>query len=114
MAQYKVFQMKISDGEHELLNESGWDASPKLTLYCNVKLGGKQISLRDVIDHYHYVATIEADNLEHVFHVGNVGSEHRIKQDGLHRMHSVSVGDVVGDSDGCFHLVKSYGFQQLS
>lgn len=60
---------------------------------------------------YEEVATIEADDLDEVFQIGNIGPEERIER--LNRMHSVSVGDVISDVYMQCWVVKDFGFERL-
>jgi len=54
---------------------------------------------------------IEADSLDDVFEIGNIGPEKRIERLGV--MHSVSVGDVVEDETGKYHCVTPIGFKAI-
>ena len=60
---------------------------------------------------YVKVAEIEANDLEHVFHIGNMGPEESITR--LGRMHSVSVGDIVIDGNDIQWGVAGAGFTEL-
>ena len=60
---------------------------------------------------YGKVAEIEANDLEHVFHIGNMGPEEKITR--LDRMHSISVGDVIVDGNGIQWGVAGAGFTEL-
>ena len=60
---------------------------------------------------YGKVAEIEANDLEHVFHIGNMGPETAITR--LDRMHSISVGDIVIDGNGIQWGVAGAGFTEL-
>lgn len=60
---------------------------------------------------YGKVAEIEANNLDHVFHIGNMGPETAITR--LDRMHSISVGDVIIDGNGIQWGVAAAGFTEL-
>lgn len=62
-------------------------------------------------DAYEHVATIEAEDLEDVFRVGNIGPEEQIAR--IKPMHSVSVGDIIVDPKGHAFIVKSFGFEML-
>jgi hypothetical protein len=63
-------------------------------------------------DCYTKVAEVVADDLEHVFEVGNIGPEDRITR--LDKMHSISVGDIVADADGNCSVVCNVGFTPLA
>lgn len=60
---------------------------------------------------YEEVCAIEADNLDEVFQIGNVGPEAKIERFG--RMHSVSVGDVIRDDRNRCFVVSGLGFERL-
>jgi hypothetical protein len=66
------------------------------------------------IAHYERVCTIEASDLDEVFHIGNVGPEHKITREAGVRMSSVSVGDVIGDNEGRLFIVKPFGFDSFN
>lgn len=68
--------------------------------------------IEKVTDQYELVATIEADDLEDVFDIGNIGPESKITR---HKsMRSVSVGDIIEASkSGKFFVVAHMGFKQL-
>lgn len=61
---------------------------------------------------YDTVAEIEAEGLEDVFRVGNIGPEEQITR--LGRMHSLSVGDIVVEPDGVEWYVDVTGFTVLN
>ena len=60
---------------------------------------------------YEEVAAIEANDLDEVFEIGNVGPEAKIERFG--RMHSVSVGDVIRDDRNRCFVVSGLGFERL-
>ena len=61
---------------------------------------------------FRHVADIEAEHIEQVFEIGNIGPEHRITR---HKpMHSVSVGNLVVDADGKMFVCASVGWEELS
>jgi hypothetical protein len=57
------------------------------------------------------VCEIAASNLDQVFDIGNIGPEEKIVR--LDRMHSVSVGDIIEDPTGEFHMVDDFGFNKI-
>ena len=61
---------------------------------------------------YEEVCAIEANDLEEVFEIGNIGPESKIER--LGRMHSISVGDVIRDDLGRCFVVKGLGFERLA
>jgi len=61
---------------------------------------------------FRLVGQIEAKDLDEVFEVGNIGPEKRIKR--FAPMSSVSVGNLIQDESGTFHVVKNLGFEELA
>ena len=61
--------------------------------------------------YYTHVSNITADDLNGVFHTGNMGPEENIER--LAPMYSVSVGDIVEDVDGNKSVVASMGYQEV-
>lgn len=60
---------------------------------------------------YEEVCVIEAETLDEVFEIGNIGPEEKIER--LNRMHSISVGDVISNEyHECF-TVESFGFGKV-
>lgn len=60
---------------------------------------------------YEEVCEIEANDLNEVFEIGNIGPEEKITR--LGRMHSVSVGDVISNEYQELFVVKGFGFEKL-
>jgi hypothetical protein len=108
MAQFKVFQFQLNDEDDALVNAKGWDASPKLKAYMNVRFG-KWAPVAH--KYYDLVAEIEAETLDQVFDIGNIGPESAITRKAP--MHSVSVGDIIMNEAGDMHLVASIGFTKI-
>ena len=62
------------------------------------------------VENYTVVADIEAEDLDQVFEISNIGDESKITR--YAKMHSVSVGDVIRDNKYSY-LVKDEGFERL-
>lgn len=60
---------------------------------------------------YEEVCAIEAEDLDEVFEIGNIGPESKIERFG--RMHSISVGDVIMTETYECYVVKGFGFERL-
>ena len=60
---------------------------------------------------YEEVAAFEADTLDEVFEIGNIGPESKIDRFG--RMHSISVGDVIENDVHELFVVSDFGFKRL-
>ena len=66
-----------------------------------------------ITDDYELVATIDANELEQAFTVGNIGAEARINR--VAPMRSVSVGDILEDLvTGKTYVVASFGFDGIN
>ena len=64
-------------------------------------------------ENYVIVAKIEANDLDEVFEIGNIGPEEKIIRS-ENPMHSISVGDVIyNDQDKTYTIVKGFGFATL-
>ena len=112
---YKIFKIKLTDAEVDLINEKGHDSVHKQSLKLDMNLR-KNDTGRIAADafnrgYYTHVSNITADSLEGVFHVGNVGPEENIER--LSPMHSLSVGDIVEDGSGAMSVVAGYGFKDV-
>ena len=112
---YKLYQIQLTEAEHNQVNAEGHNSVPKhrakldMSFTDNVAVLAKQAF---DAGYYTHVSNIEADSLEGVFEVGNIGPESSIER--LGRMHSVSVADVVETPEGVRHVVASVGFEQLA
>lgn len=86
-------------------------AEHKSSEYFDVTIKG-EVEGSLFIAHYHKVCKIEASDLNEVFEIGNIGPEEKITY--LDRMHSISVGDVIGDDEGRLFIVKPFGFDRFN
>ena len=117
MTKYTIFQINLTDEQIDEVNAAGdvfRHAQPPefYSKYLRTSFQPKPVAILDAFDMYKPVAKIEADSLEQVFEIGNMGPEDRIER--LDQMHSVSVGDLVFDPNtGIYHYVDSFGFGEL-
>jgi len=134
MAVYKIWQINLTDEEIDTINASGdHGAVPKNVLRMKIDhhLTGPfrknvlrmkiEMSFGKPVGHlvkeafekgyYKHVSNITADSLEGVFEIGNIGPEGNIQR--FAPMHSLSVGDVVLDENGMYHMVASFGFDAV-
>ena len=112
---YKLYQIQLTDQEVDKINAEGHNSVPKHKLKLDMSFNDNVAELaKEAMDkgYYTHVSNIEAEGLEGVFEVGNIGPESSIER--LGRMHSVSVADVVETPEGVRHVVASIGFQQLA
>ena len=116
---YQVLQIRITDAEADLINESGdFNAVPKFKaqLDMRMKFDGGDITdaAKKAFDagYYDHVANITASDLAHVYEISNLGNaEERIER--LDRMHSVSVGDIIIDENNIVWVVANFGFEEV-
>ena len=113
MTKYTVLQINLTDAQVAEVNASGDEAYPEFySKYLRTTNFPKPEAILKAFDMYKPVAKIEADSLEGVFHIGNVGPEENIER--IAPMHSLSVGDLVFDPNtGIYHYVDSFGFGEL-
>jgi len=112
MTNYTIFQINLTDAQVDEVNAAKGDYPEFYSKYLRTNFQPKPEAILDAFDMYKPVAKIEADSLEGVFHIGNMGPEEKIER--LDLMHSVSVGDLVFDPNtGIYYYVDSLGFSEL-
>lgn len=97
---YSVYQIKINEFSPAYVREA----------YMDAMMGRATRGLADNL--YVKVAEIEANDLEHVFDIGNIGPEEHITRIG--RMSSVSVGNIIEDAHGKRFVVANFGFEEVA
>ena len=108
---FSVFQIVIDKDLADLINKEGHACHVKSLARMQAMLEG-DVRLGVMHDCYTKVAEVVADDLEHVFEVGNIGPEDRIER--FDKMNSISVGDIIADADGNCSVVCNVGFMPLS
>ena len=108
---FSVYQIVIDKDLSDLINKEGHACHVKSKARMQAMLEG-DVRLGVMHDCYTKVAEVVADDLEHVFEVGNIGPEDRITR--LEKMTSISVGDIIADADGVCSVVCNVGFMPLS
>ena len=108
MPQYKVLQFQLTRDDDNVIAESGWSANPKTKAYADSRFGKFE---KWMIPFYDEVCEIDADSLDQVFEVGNIGPEKRITRKA--KMHSVSVGDIIVDPACNMYMVAPVGFTKV-
>lgn len=78
--------------------------------YLDGMMYGK-VSPDTFLAHHDFVCEIEANDLDEVFEIGNIGPESSIKR--IKKMTSISVGNVILDEAGDSWIVKCIGFERL-
>lgn len=111
---YLVYQIQFTKDESEAINKLGWDLASRVMPRVRVHLEKESL---EVVhkgfneDLYEWVATIEANDLDDAFLIGNIGPEEQIERHSS--MHSISVGDVLVADDGHAYHVSPVGFKEL-
>jgi hypothetical protein len=106
---YDVYQINFTSEQVREINNLG--GTPDYHRYLRATCFPKVADVLAAKDLYKKAAVIEADSLEGVFHLGNVGPPEAV--DRLGPFHSVSVGDVVVDPEGKAWVVASCGFDEV-
>ena len=118
MQKFKLYQIHTTKEEDDLINAKGHDAVPKHLIKCNMNFNDDVVALAKEAfdkDYYSHVSNINAENLEDVFSVGNVGPESQIERFANTDMYSVSVGDIVEDKETKRKfVVASMGFKEVA
>lgn len=110
--QFKLFQIHLSDAEYDAVNANGHHAVPKQKAKLDIHFADNQGELASeafAAGYYTHVANIDANDLNDVFEIGNIGPEENIER--IAPMYSVSVGDLIEDEAGLRFVVANYGFK---
>lgn len=113
---FTVYQARLTKKDADLISENGWEVARQLSenvdaFYMATVTNEFQKSFN--LGQHRKVARIEANDLEDVFTIGNVGPETRIVK--LDTMFSVSVGDIIEDpTNGEFYAVAPIGFKKIT
>lgn len=108
---YQIYQINFDANMVKRINDYEPTATKIFNLYLDTTgINPQPEAIMKAVSLYRHCADIEADHLEHVFHIGNMGPEHFITR--YRQMHSVSVGDVIIQGDEAWY-VASFGFNKL-
>ncbi len=102
---FYVFQFAVED---HLTLGNFTDKSVELEYFKTLR---GDVSWETFQDKFKCVCSIEADDLDGVFHIGNVGPEEKIERFG--KMTSVSVGNII-QANGRYMIVKPFGFEEIT
>lgn len=113
---FTVHQIQIERSVYDSVNALGHDAAaqlyPEYRAQLETSFKGSLGYQPKYAEYYKPVCIIEAEDLNGVFEIGNIGPEESITR--LAQMHSVSVGDIIEDSNGVRVMVNSFGFKVLN
>lgn len=104
---FTVFQINLSDAEHENIQLR--------EMYLDTILDPSAEAIVKAKEFYKPVAEVITEDFEGVFEVGNLGPKTKLGEsiERLAPMHSVSVGDVIVREDGVTKFVAPYGFTDI-
>ena len=112
---FTVLQIQIDRSVYDRVNELGHEAAaeqfPEYRAYMDTSFMGSKRYRAEYAEYFKPVCVIEADNLNRVFDIGNIGPETSITR--LLPMHSISVGDIIEDEQGRRVMVDSWGFGDI-
>jgi hypothetical protein len=116
MKTFAIYQIPHNPDAFDAINKNGWDVLEHFPdLECQQKLsvhGSEKLVITDSV-FFHQVCNIDAEDLEDVFRVGNMGPENQIER--IQHMHSLSVGDIVVDKDnGQSFMCNPFGFERIN
>lgn len=108
---FKIYQIVIDRDLSDLINREGWKCHVKAVAHIEAMMKGDP-TIGLMHDCYTHVADVVADDLNHVFEVGNIGPEERITRHD--QCHSISVGDIIESENGDQRwVVAKRGFEQI-
>jgi hypothetical protein len=119
MSTYLVFQPELNAAQIALVNEYGWGAHPVLNAYASMSLAMPDTAQRiaDDATHnglYQFSYMVDTDNLDTLFDACN---NHSKEGDVVRKLranaHSMSVGDLVMDAWGQFHMCCCTGWKRI-
>ena len=117
---YKILQMKLTDEQAIAISnlEENQPMPEFYQIYCDANMYPNKEKIETAMNAgmYDHVANIEADDLNSVFHIGNLESSEKVEYiDNKfgRNMHSITVGDIVEDPEGKRYFVDFSGFGEL-
>ena len=118
MTMFTIHQASASKEALELLNTVGWDGDfGEYDAECRLERdvlfhGGSEKFTSDMSEFYNLVGTVEAEDLNKVFVIGNMVPQKINLTAGT--MRSISVGDIIEDlSTGTAYMVDRHGFAEV-
>lgn len=111
---YKVFQNNCTSRALGAGIKNDWEELnkfPGVTEYMRTMQSGSSNFDVSMSEYWEHVADIEADSLDKVFDIGNIGPENKIVR--YKRMTSISVGNIIVDYDGAAWMVDAFGFTEV-
>ena len=111
---YKVFQIQLTDVEVDMVNEGVQVRKHVLKTHMFGKGVVSNANKAMHLGYYDHVMTVDAENLEDVFYIGNFMDDRYLDKVQVHdTFSSVSVGDVIVDENDFAFVVDTFGFKML-
>lgn len=117
---FKLLQVNVPREEMEIVNQVGWTEAftlnPRIEAQQVTRMSGAEAWSPTFTQYYEHVSDIEANDLDHAFLLhnnpaGNPEFEAKITRHA--KQHSMSVGDILVDEYGCYHMCDPAGWTQL-
>jgi len=111
---YKIFQNNCTSKALDAGVKNDWEELnkfPGVTEYMRTMQSGASKFDVSMSEHWEHVADIEADTLNQVFDIGNIGPENKITR--YSRMSSLNVGNIIVDDNGVAVMVDPMGFSEI-
>jgi len=115
MKTYKLYQIRLTDQEVDMVNDLGHGSVPKQVAKLDMHFAENRHELAtEAFDagYYTHVANIQAANLDNAFFIGNHCKEVQIER--LDFMASPSVGDIFVDENDSFYVIEQFGFKLMA
>ena len=120
MTKYVVSQIQMTDEIVDLVNNTPYpEAKPAIyEAYRDALMGWDFIqangSVQSTLDYYTQVMEVEAESLDHVYHLTNVWNDES-KVERLGRCRSTSIGDLILDTEtDTLYMVDTFGFRNVA
>jgi len=111
---YKIFQNNCTSKALDAGVKNDWEELnkfPGVTEYMRTMQSGASKFDVSMSEYWEHVADIEADTLNQVFDIGNIGPENKITR--YSRMSSLNVGNIIVDDNGVAVMVDPMGFSEI-
>jgi hypothetical protein len=108
---FDLYQIRLTSEQIDQVNARTGETPDFYKKYLDTTMSPTFLNVLDARDMYSKVAVIEADNLEGVYEIGNIGPESAITR--LDRMKSVSVGDVAVAEYGTAYFCDTFGWNEV-
>ena len=111
---FKVLQIQLTDAEIDMVNEGVQVRKHVLKTHMFGKSVMPSATNAMYLGYYDHVLTVDADNLNYVFYIGNVMDDRNLDKVQVHgTFSSVSVGDIIVDENDLAFVVDTFGFEML-